>query len=523
MNDNGVKLWGVPRDLTGNVFVFGKPGSGKTCKLLNFCQGFHSKGFKIWDIYGGEQFEGPFWCFPNTDTSMWRDVERETYDLSKPGPKEYKVNLLYPMFSNSLPKRLPELLPRIKSKVFTIPFKDITFDMISTVSGPLSNVCKDFWNEIMANTVDSSGIEELKKLIDVKFWNRKSTSLYKIFLKPLINNNLFSSRKGKMVLDFVDEAENIETISVLCLDYVPKEFHWFVMSYLLLQLKRAAMSDKIHRKNIALFREAGDFMKVEDENESKRGSNQEFRNIINTCARMCRRGLFLAMDTQSSSQTKGIIAGADDLMGICELPDPASIEATCLPFKRVGRMSKEQMSYISFGIKIHEICIIEKGKKAFILKRINPPRCAYWTKSTGNFETYWKRMYDSWVKTQVFIDVLDADSDRDSSRVKALLLFDVPDVATWKKASKNASVEPVGTPNEGVVGSAGELAEKIAEISPKTDDILSEPDVLQETAPETVSATKRINENGGDLKEKEERQKHTPRRRDKIFDRGKNP
>ena len=99
-----INYWSVPDKLTGNVFAYGRPGGGKSCKLLTIANGLHSKGWKIWDIFGGKRDEGSFWAFPNDDHKLWRQIESETSEFKNEGPKQYKVKLLYPMFKSNLPR-----------------------------------------------------------------------------------------------------------------------------------------------------------------------------------------------------------------------------------------------------------------------------------------------------------------------------------------------------------------------------------------------------------------------------------
>lgn len=406
---NEVNYWKVPDKLTGHLYIFGRIGSGKSCKLLTFAQAFIEKGYKIWDMDGGKRNEGAFWCFPNDDYALWEQVKSETYDFSEEGPKQYKVNLLYPMFSSKMPRELPSNPPNIKSKIFTIPFRELEYKDLSLVLGAIGVSYKGLWEEILRNTNSKDNGEDINFLLKTQLEQFKNRSVYTLFLRPLIDNHLFSSEKCDLNLDLIAEANEIDTISVLCLDYIPKDFHFFIRGYIMKKLLNLVIDNVIHKKNITIFREASSFMKVVDADKSKEDTASLFRSIIvDDIGRYGRSGVFLAMDTQDSSEVKGLLDGQSDLMGICEMPSQRSREVTCTPLKSDRRMNDAQIRYIS-TMPIHQICIVERGKKSKILKRIQPPRCKYWKETYGNFVSQWKKEVDLWTKTSNFTDIIEEE------------------------------------------------------------------------------------------------------------------
>ena len=401
-----LKYWRTPSNLTGNIFVYGRPGGGKSCKLLTVAQGLHNNGFKIFDLFGGKRDEGAFWSFKNDDHQIWKQIEHETFEFKNEAPKQYKVKLLYPMFKDSLPKKLPFHEPNVISQVFTIPFKDLEDDMeqlISTVIGSLGTTSSRLWNKLLDNTDNHSNGADIQHFFD-KNSKLKNDKLYDSFLRKAIKGGLFSSKFGKNNINLIEEARDQETITVLCLDYVPGKFKFFVMGYILKKLFNLVKNNKIHKKNFALFREASLFMKVVDSDKNADETTSIFRNIITDMARYCRSGLFLGMDTQDSSEVRGMIEGSDDLLLICEMPSQKSREITCEPLKKDGRMSEGQIAYIGWKIKIHEVCIVERGQKARILKRINPPRCRYWKSEYGDFNSLWKKEVNLYKDLSYFIE-----------------------------------------------------------------------------------------------------------------------
>jgi len=393
-----IKLWKIPYPLSGHLYMFGRIGSGKSTKMLTIAQAYHSIGYKIWDIFGGKRGEGPFWSLKNDDDKLWEIMKSETYEFTHPGPKEYKVNLLYPMFTSHLPKTLPTTLPtspRVKSKVFTIPVMDVIVNDIKNVLGEVGSNSIYAWETLQNLLTKSSAGKEVDYLFDTKLSKYKHLSIYKLFLKTLIDNHTLSSKDFDLNLDFIEEAKDKETISVLCLDYVPERFRLFIMGYLQRKIRQYLESDKIHKKNIAMYRESSLFMKIQDSSGSVGDSTQVFRNQFSDLVRYGRDGFYAFVDTQSPAEVKGLVSGQEDILGICEMPSPIDRETLCKPLKQDGRMSEVQIKMIS-TLPIHQICVVLRRERARILKRISPPRCRYWKEGRGNFYTIWKKEIDSW-------------------------------------------------------------------------------------------------------------------------------
>ena len=412
-----IKEWKVPQRLTGNLFFFGRPGSGKSCKQLIVAQGLKEKGWKIWDIFGGKREEGPFWAFPNDDYRIWNEIESETNEFRVPGPKQYKVRLLYPMFSKHLKKRLPYCDKNLDIKVFTIPLKDksMTDDMeqlVSLVTGPMGTTSSRLLDKVISSMDKYTTGRDIKQLFNEKMAKKKDDKLYDMFFKTALANNLLSSEVCELNLDWEAEAQDENTVSVLCLDFVPDKFKFFIMAYILKKIFNLVKANKIPKKNLAIFREASLFMKVVDSDKSKEETTQIFRNIITDIARYCRSGLFLSLDTQDSAEVKGMIEGAEDLMFVNEMPSPRSREMTLEPLKQDKRITQAQISYIGWKIKIHETCIVERGKRAVILKRIHPPRCRYWKSDYGDFFSLWGKEKNTWIETSTFFNKLIKEEDK---------------------------------------------------------------------------------------------------------------
>ena len=400
-----VREYKLPTGISGNVWIFGRIGAGKTCKLLTICQSLFEHGYKIIDIDGGKRNEGAYWTLPNDDDALWEQLEAETYPFEEPGPKKYKVNLLYPMFSEKLPEQLPEDTPRVKCKVFTIPFKSIEEKHVNLVLGSMSNKSKMLWQKVQDNTSEKSNSYEIDNLIDMKFPKLKDQAIYQLFFKEMLKNNFISNSNCKLNINWIEEMKEKDVITVLCLDYVPERYHRFIRGWILTTLLDLAMKDKIGKKNIAFMREVSSFLKVVDANPVVEEVNKVYRNIFMDVARYARSGLFLAADTQDSSEVAGACEGSEDILAICEMPSQRSREFTCRSLIRDRRMNEAQMRFIA-TMPVHQVCLVLRGQKAKILNRIQPPRCKYFKPAYGNFESVWRKEVDKWVYASSFLDIV---------------------------------------------------------------------------------------------------------------------
>jgi len=398
-----LKYWRVPMPLTGNGFFFGRTDSGKSWKMLAIVQGYHSHGYKIWDLFGGKRHEGPFWSFESEESRLWKEFEAEVGIMKGKGPKRYKVNLLVPMFSTELPSKYAEDLPRVATKVFTIPFHSIDLEDVSTVTGPLSNNARYLWNQLKHDLGKEANGEDIRHLMNTKYSGYKNLSIYKLFLRPAINNHLIGSRDFDLNLDFVDEAKEKDRISVLVDDFVPPQFKFFVISWMQRNIMDLAMNDKIHKKNIGVMREVNMFMKVQDKSKEDEDRTQIFRNQVSDVARYARSGLFLFMDTQSPYEVKGLIEGQEDILGINEMPGAKDRDELCDQLKRDRRINDVVIRLIA-KIPVFKMVLVTRGERAKILQRVMPPRNQCWKPTCGNFNSFWGRRINKWVKLKPYID-----------------------------------------------------------------------------------------------------------------------
>src|SRR3990167_5819102 len=280
--------------------------------MLSLAQTNHDhpeRRYKIIDLYGGDRKEQNYWCFPSQDTKYWNKVKK-FLRLSEGEPKQYRVHMIYPMFINTLPKKLPEHTPHVKSSIFTIPFDSITLEDLSLVTGVLSDNSTAAFNDLMGELSKKDDIADIyfkaKKTVSNK------TSLWKNILDPLFDEMLFGTQKSLHKFDIEDEIKDREIITIVCLDYVPKIYHLFIMGWFLRQLNVLLDLGKIPRKNIVLMRETAEFFKATDA-AIVPDRMKVFRSQLSHFVRMGRRGVHLFMDAQSPAETKGIVEGQSDL------------------------------------------------------------------------------------------------------------------------------------------------------------------------------------------------------------------
>ncbi len=317
LDDNiGMKVKSIKKVGIGNTFDLHVPkynnffidngilshNSGKSWKLTAMVQLYNSRfNYKIFDIGAGKRKENTFWCFPSNEEKLWKRFENIVGDMKNNGPKEYKVNLLYPCFSMKIPKKLPEHLPRISTKLFTIDFKTITVEDISFIIGDVPKSAIYYWNKIVKNLPNNANGMDIDIYVNKHLKKMKNLSIYRLFLKPAIDNNLLAGKNFPLNIDLIAECKEKDIISVLCHDYIPnKTWAMFIMGYMMrIILFDLAMNGKVPKENIGLFREAGDYMKKVDKDLEAGEQVQIFRNFLTKVARYGRSGLILFMDTQS--------------------------------------------------------------------------------------------------------------------------------------------------------------------------------------------------------------------------------
>jgi len=411
-----VRLYETTADLDGHMFAYGRIGAAKTCTLLSLSQGFLDvRNYKVFDLFGGERNEGKYWTLPNEDIDFWKKCNM-IGNLDEEGPKQYNVNLLYPYFESKLPDKLPKKLIKqnkgdklpekelcVNSKVFTIPLKNITIEDIKLVLSNVPDTARYMLGEIVAAAKKTDNAGALSYLSN-KF-KATNTSLYKNFLLPMYREKLLADKYCEYNLDIISEIKNKEVVTVLCLDFVPNNFKLFVINYILRQIKQFIDTcSKTYKKNILIFREASAIFKSVDDSIID-DTVKAFKNLMTNYIRYGRRGMYFFLDTQSSSETKGMVQGSEDFLIMCKITSWRDKEEICSELRREKRMTSDQIADLA-NLKKGEAYIVETGKVAHKYK-LAFPRTMYWKKEYPDFyKVLWERYGGHWIYTNEVKDYI---------------------------------------------------------------------------------------------------------------------
>jgi len=400
-------VFGLPPELAGGIYYYGRIRSGKSVSMLSLSQRYHYMGYKIFDIDGGERNENLYWCFPSRETLYWKKLKKYL-NLNEEGPKQYRVNLLVPMFMTKLPKKLPEHMPNVKSTLFQIPVNSLSAEEISLVTGIMTDTSKGYWNNFADTFKKTDNTAEV--YLKAKQTISEKSPLWKLCMKPLLENQLICGASSKFKLDIEEEMKDREVITVLCTAFLPKEYKIFVMNWLLKEINELLDAGRIKRKNIIMMREAGTYFRAID-SAIVPENMKIFRTKLSNYIRMGRRGVHIFCDTQSPSETRGIVSGQQDLMLLGVLTSQADREEATYVMYRDNLMSREQISQLSM-LNPGEMFFCEVGKK--VKKRyVLLPRSMFWKENYRNFfSNVWKRLDNNWydikeIKKELFREFKD--------------------------------------------------------------------------------------------------------------------
>ncbi|MFW6026349.1 MAG: hypothetical protein ACOCRX_08400 [Candidatus Woesearchaeota archaeon] len=382
-----------PPFLHGGIYIFGKMNSGKTTAMLSIAQIYHDHpnyNFKIWDLYGGSRNEHLYWTLPSNKTKYW-NAAKKILRLNHEGPKQYKVNLLYPLTSNLKINKLPSNPPYVNSKVFTIPLNNLDRQDIELCLGPLAENVYSSWRNIVFNNKKITPAQAIDKI------RAKSgaSTLYQSFFHPLINDHqLLQQKDCELNLDIKKEMNDTETISVLCLDFVPEEYKLTIIGYVMRNLQEILSLRNSIKRNILLMREVSEFFKVSNMSVTH-DRNKMFKDKMSDWIRMGRRGMHPFLDTQSPSETGGIVPGQQDLTFLGRLPSENDRKlATAQPFRDdlINSKQIQELGKVDSG----EFIVCPSGKKAYY-QYFLLPKSRFWEEGNGNFYTsIWEKEGGRW-------------------------------------------------------------------------------------------------------------------------------
>lgn len=389
-------------DLINAVFLFGMVGGGKSTTLLSLAQRYHDvKGYKIFDMSGGERNEHLYWCFPSKDKNYWYKLQKR-HGLIGDGGKQYKINLLYPFWHKTLPKKLPHSPPNVMSKVFTIPIESVTIDDISCVIGSISDTDSGAWRECLEFREKNDNYIQLEAL--GKKVSRKGQNILRNFITPFCKNKILQSDNFEYNLDLESEFEDKEAITIFCLEFVPQEARLFILNWILIQMGKLLDKRKNMTKNIMLMREAAEFFRATDESIMPE-RYKVFRKRLTNYVRYGRRGMHLFFDAQSPRETRGIVSGQDDFTILCRMKSAEDIEITTAHLKKNGLIRDDQIRSL-YRLEKGQVIFLETGKPAK-LKYYLLPRTMNWQPGDGDFyEHTWKNLNNEWKKTESIFEVV---------------------------------------------------------------------------------------------------------------------
>jgi len=389
--------------------------SGKTTSLLTFAQSYRdnpSKRYKIFDLWGGDRNEHLYWCLASNKLNYWQTAKK-ILRLNKPGPKQYKVNLLFPLIKN-LRTKLP-FNPPIFSKIFTIPFRDVTLQDISLIIGTPSLSAEGIWKDIISLTNKNSSIPDILDIINKKM-NIENTTLYKNVIKPLTRNGLLEDDKCEFNLNINEEIRNKDVISVVCLDFVDKEYKLFVLGYILRKIAEVLDKKAQKTKNILILREASEFFRATDQAIVPE-RQKIFRSQLSQYIRMGRRGMHLLLDSQSPSETRGLVDGQQDLTLLGRLPSEADRREATDQLYRDNLITKKQIAAIA-SLEPGQFVICPSGKPA-MFRYFLLPKTQFWEEGDGNFfNNIWRNRVDRWMNIDEEINKLKERREKNEEIVK---------------------------------------------------------------------------------------------------------
>ncbi len=421
-------------DLTGSVYFYGKIGGGKTTSLISFAQKYHDdnrKKYKIFDVWGGDRNEHLYWCFPSTNIKYWQRAKK-FLTLDEDGPKQYKVHLLYPCWKATTPTKLPFDAPNIKSSIFTIPIKSVSYDDLMTAIGLLSENDKYVWREATEKLKRNDGSKLLNYY--AKKYGTKNQILLKNFIEPATRNMLLAHSTASTNFDVVEEMKDRDTISILCLEFIPKELRLFVMRWLVQQVAVSLDAGKIRPKNIFLIREAAEFFRATDDSLMS-PTYKIFRSQLAHFLRMGRRGMHFFLDAQSPRETKGLVDGQQDLTLLCRLPSEGDREDATIQLYRDNLITKRQIQQLA-TLEPGQVMFVESGKRVK-LRYILLPRTRYWQPGDGSFyESSWKSMNNNWKNFEEIASELSKKYEEESDFLKTQELIDQQKKEQHKKESE---------------------------------------------------------------------------------------
>ena len=399
-------LMRVPPHIKAAIYFFGQVGSGKSCSMLSISQSYHDfYGYKIFDLYGGQRNENLYWSLPSKEEKYWKIVQKYTGEFEQDAPKQYKVNLLYPLFISKMHKRLPFNPPYVKSKIFTIPFKEIQNNQIELVINKISEEAKYSWSVLKDKMRKNDNAIKLE-FLSSKTKQTQKQILYKNFIRPLVKEGLLQNDNCYLNLDLRSELKDKETISVLVLDHIPEEYHLFVIDYILAKSRDLIKEQELGKRPhiLYLFREVSQFFRATDQSVQE-DRFKSFRVRLSDHVRYARLGMHFFFDTQDAKETRGIVDGQQDITILGKISESESNRQLLIqPLLRDNRMTSKQAQDVKY-CEPGEMTFVYSGGRYVKPTYVLMPRTMHWQEDSGNFyKSAWKDYIDKWEITKTDVE-----------------------------------------------------------------------------------------------------------------------
>ena len=385
----------IPPNLYGSLYLFGRIRSGKTAAMLSLSGIYHDnpdRRYKIFDMWGGDRSENLYWGLPSNKIKYW-NYAKKIMKLKEPGPKQYKVEYLYPLFPK-LRKKLPFNPPNVTSRLITFNLKDLKPEDFPFVIGDISNRSVSVWNKVIS---ESKRTDSAFRIIE-KFKEESSTSnsVYNSILYPLVKNLFLQDDNSVFNLGRKEISRILndrETVTVLSLDYVPEEFKLFVVRVILRMINEEL--NRRSRQVIVNIREASDFFKI-NELSVVPDRYKVMKSYISDSIKLGRKGIHFFLDVQSVHDTRGLVSGQQDITLFGRLPSEADRKDATDQLFRDGLIYKKQIAFLGASDP-GQFILCPSGRKCREVY-IMLPRCRYWEERNGNFYTnIWEKEVGRWI------------------------------------------------------------------------------------------------------------------------------
>lgn len=455
-------LYLTPQHITTFGMIFGQSGGGKTCFTMAFAQKMHDAyGYKIFDLDAGlRSQENLFWALPSINYKYWEN-HKKVLSYKEEGPKQYRVNLLYPMMKLRLRAKLPSYQEYdeknfvVKSTPFTIAIKDIEVEDIACCIGPVNNDEIALWKSIKEEFNNKHNGADLLQL----FLDKKETGsrIYKNFVEPLVAQRFLQSKDCPNNINLEAEMNDKETISVLAMDMVESEYKFFIQAWLLRKMRELIEKSKIGTRNILPMREISGIFKVAVASYVHDRVNVFKIFLSNYFKAYARSGIHLIGDTQSYKETNGAVEGQQSMTVISRTFGKGDRDAIIELFgPQLTTDHKNQLQFLKNGEYLFIFGSKQAQKVYFFL-----PRTMYWEENSGEFyEHVWKKYRDTWKETIPIIISLDKAHAESLEKIQNDAYF-----AENEKAKKEAELKDKLKQDEFEKRKATRIQNKLADMA----------------------------------------------------------